>query len=32
LGAGVFYRYGANHLPNEADNWTFKIAFMYSVN
>jgi hypothetical protein len=32
LGAGVFYRYGANHLPIERDNWTFKIAFMYSVN
>ncbi len=32
LGAGVFYRYGANHFANEADNWTFKFAFMYSVN
>lgn len=32
LGAGVFYRYGPNRLPNEPDNWTFKFAFMYSVN
>lgn len=32
IGAGVFYRYGANHLPVEIDNWTFKLAFMYSVN
>jgi hypothetical protein len=32
IGAGVFYRYGANHLPIEDQNWAFKIAFMYSVN
>ena len=32
VGAGAFYRYGANHLPIERDNWAFKIAFMYSVN
>ncbi len=32
IGAGVFYRYGANHFYNEMDNFTFKIAFMYSVN
>lgn len=32
VGAGAFYRYGANHLPNPMDNWTFKFAFMYSVN
>ena len=32
LGAGAFYRYGANHFAHEADNWTFKLAFMYSVN
>lgn len=32
VGVGAFYRYGANHLPVESENWAFKIAFMYSVN
>jgi hypothetical protein len=32
IGGGVFYRYGPNKLPTESDNWTFKLAFMYSVN
>lgn len=32
IGAGAFYRYGPYHLDHEPDNWTFKIAFMYSIN
>ena len=32
FGGGVFYRYGANHFPNELDNYTFKFSIMYSVN
>lgn len=32
IGAGAFYRYGAYSLPNDRDNWAFKISFMYSVN
>jgi hypothetical protein len=32
FGAGVFYRYGAYHLPVERDNYTFKFAVMYSIN
>jgi hypothetical protein len=32
FGGGAFYRYGPNRLPTERENWTFKIAVMYSVN
>ena len=32
IGLGGFYRYGAYHLPEFWDNWTLKLAFMYSVN
>lgn len=32
IGGGVFYRYGAYHLTDLRDNFTFKVAFMYSVN
>ncbi len=27
IGAGVFYRYGAYHLPAASDNWVFKVSF-----
>lgn len=26
FGIGVFYRYGANHLPNQRDNFAFKLS------
>jgi hypothetical protein len=32
FGVGVFYRYGPNALPKQADNWAFKLSVMYSVN
>lgn len=30
LGLGIVYRYGAYHLPNEGDNWSFKFAARFS--
>ncbi|KAB2805338.1 DUF5686 family protein [Phaeocystidibacter luteus] len=32
IGVGGFYRYGPYSLPNVWDNFSLKIAFMYSVN
>lgn len=32
IGVGGFFRYGPYTLPNELDNFSLKIAFMYSVN
>ncbi len=32
IGVGGFFRYGPYTLPNDLDNFSLKIAFMYSVN
>lgn len=32
FGVGGFYRYGANHLPNEFDNWAIKMSIIYKIN
>lgn len=32
FGVGGFYRYGANHLPEEFDNWAFKMSIIYKIN
>jgi len=31
LGAGVFYRYGAYHLPTEKDNFSFRFSLQYAL-
>jgi hypothetical protein len=31
FGAGVFYRYGPNALPNESDNLVLKLSFTFSL-
>lgn len=30
LGAGVFYRYGPQALPEVADNWVFKLSAAFA--
>lgn len=32
FGGGVFYRYGANQLPNEHENWAAKFSIIYTIN
>ncbi len=31
LGVGVFYRYGAYHLPKEADNFSYRFSIQYAL-
>ena len=31
LGAGVFYRYGPNALPDQAENFVFKVSATFHL-